>query len=211
MNQENIRVAIGFATATDHFVEGTGYTVHSKLYSVLAFPTPPVTAVELGASNLAFTASLVELVNGGKLATARKNACRLTLVDQLKKLAYYVQIQCGNDLALLLSSGFDSVSTNRARTQLPQPAIIRIENGMSGQTVLAAEANPNVRSWQAEYALIAEDGSYGSWIAAAPGTDSRHILAENLIPGRMYAFRLRSIGGATGCSDWSNTVTHRAA
>ena len=79
------------------------------------------------------------------------------------------------------------------------------------RNILAAEANPNVRSWQADYALIAEDGSYGSWIAVAPGTDSRRILAENLIPGRMYAFRLRSIGGTTGCSDWSNTVTHRAA
>lgn len=211
MNNESIRVAIGFATATDHIVEGLGYTVHSKLYAIPAFATPPVTAADLDASTLAFTAALADLVNGGKLATARKNACRLTLVDQLRKLAYYVQIQCDNDLALLLSSGFDSVSTNRARVQLPQPVIIRVENGMSGQTVLGAEANPNARSWQAEYALIADDGSFGTWIAVAPGTDSRRILAENLIPGRMYAFRLRSIGGATGCSDWSNTVTHRAA
>ena len=141
----------------------------------------------MGASEIprhvAFTAALADLVNGGKLATACKNACRQTLVDQLKKLAYYVQVQCDNDLALLLSSGFDSVSMNRARVQLPQPAITRIENGMSGQTVLDAEANPNARSWQAEYALIVEGGSYGPSIAVAPGTDSRRILAENLIPG----------------------------
>ncbi|MEO5716719.1 MAG: hypothetical protein ABIT37_24790 [Luteolibacter sp.] len=41
--------------------------------------------------------------------------------------------------------------------------------------------------------------------------DDRRIVIGGLIPGRVYAVHLRGIGGSTGLSDWSDTITHRAA
>jgi predicted ABC-type ATPase len=51
----------------------------------------------------------------------------------------------------------------------------------------------------------------GSRFSAPPATDSRKIIAVKLQPGSMYAHRVRGVGGSTGCSDWSDTVNHRAA
>jgi hypothetical protein len=211
MNEETNRVSLAFARGTDHVVEGTGYTVHSKLYAVPEFANPPVTAADLETATLALTAALAAMVNGGKLATAEKNQCKSVVVEMLKKLAYFVQIKCDNGLTLLLASGFQPVSTNRTRSQLPKPVILRAESGMSGQTVLAVGPNPNVRSWQAEFALVGDDGALGPWISAPPATDSRRILVDNQQPGKLYAHHVRGVGGTSGCSDWSNTVTCRAA
>ncbi|MGL4399894.1 MAG: hypothetical protein ACRCXD_08495, partial [Luteolibacter sp.] len=205
------RVSLSFARGTDSIVEGTANAVLSKLYAVPELANPPVTAAVLETATLAMTASMAALVNGGKLATAEKNQRKAVLVDLLKQLAYFVQMKCENSLTLLLASGFQPVSTNRTRTQLPKPVILRVEGGMSGQTVLSVSANPNVRSWQAESALVGEDGSFGPWISAPPATDSRRILVDHQQPGKLYAHHVRGVGGTTGCSDWSNTVTCRAA
>ena len=211
MSTETVRVSLAFARESDRQVEGAANTVLAKLFPVPAFAGPPVTKMELESANAAFTQSLAELVNGGKLATVRKNACRTTVVDSMKKLAYFVQLKCDNDMGLVLESGFSPVSTSRTRLPLPRPAIVRVENGMTGQAVLGTGANSNVRIWQAKYAHIAADGSYSEWTGAPPATDSRRILVDDLVPGHMVAFRLRAVGGSTGWSDWSDTVNHRAA
>ena len=44
-----------------------------------------------------------------------------------------MQSLAGEDLPLLLSSGFDAVNTNRSQIPLPKPVIERIENPMSTQ------------------------------------------------------------------------------
>jgi hypothetical protein len=211
MNEDNIRVSLAFVRGSAHVVEGTGNTILTKLYSIPELAGPPVTAADLEGGTLALTASMAAMVNGGKLATAEKNRCQAVVVEMLKTLAYFVQMKCGNSLTLLLASGFQAVSTNRTRVQLPKPVILRAESGMSGQTVLAVSPNPNVRSWQAEFALVGDDGVLGPWISAPPATDSRRIVVENQQPGSLYAHHVRGVGGTTGCSDWSNTVTCRAA
>ncbi|MES2658473.1 MAG: fibronectin type III domain-containing protein [Verrucomicrobiota bacterium] len=150
-------------------------------------------------------------MNGGKLAIARRDACRETVITQLRELAAFVQMKMKNDITVLLASGFQPVSTNRTRAALPQPVVLRVENGMTGQMILAAQSESNAKSWQVESALAAEDGALGGWVGGDPATDSRRITVGNLIPGRVYAFRLRAVGGTTGFSDWSDPITRRAA
>jgi len=54
----------------------------------------------------------------------------------LRELVSYLQNNHGNDLAKLLASGFEAVSTNRASTLLVTPSIKDIVNGMSCQLVV---------------------------------------------------------------------------
>ena len=60
-------------------------------------------------------------------------------------------------------------------------------------------------------AEIGEDGAPGQFVSVGLFTNSRNIPVNDRIPGRLYAFQGRAIGGLTGYSDWSDVVTHRAA
>jgi hypothetical protein len=207
---ESIRVSLRFAAGSDHGVESTAGKVLANLFGVPEFSDPPVIQDDLAVADEAFTASLAAMANGGKQATAHKNACRVVLVGMLKNLALFVQIRSAGSLSLLLSSGFDAASNNRTRVPQPKPIVIRIAGGMSGQTILAVTSNTNARSWQSQYALIGEDGVPGEWTDGDPSTSSRAIVIGGLIPGRLYALRVRSVGGSNGTSDWSDPITHRA-
>lgn len=205
-----LRVSLAFATASDHDLEERGQSVSTKLYLVPAFAEPPVSKEDLDDGLAAFSVALAEADQGGEQDTADKNNKREALVAMLYKLAGHVQKLHNNDLALLLSSGFDAVSTNRAQTPLPKPTIKKVLPGNSTEMILRVETLRNARSWEVQYALVGTDGLAGPWQNAAASTQSRRILVTDLIPGRSYQFRVRAVGGSTGFSDWSDVVIKMA-
>jgi hypothetical protein len=82
------------------------------------YPSPPVTLANVQTAKDDFTAKIAAAKAGGPADTAAKNNSRQTLVSHLQSLASYVQIQCNNDKAILLSSGFQAASTNRTQAPL---------------------------------------------------------------------------------------------
>ena len=124
----------------------------------------------------------------------------------LRQLTSYVHINCGNDLALLLSSGFQAMSMNRAQTALDQPQGLIIKNGVSGQLVARVKPVRNTRSYEGRI-----KGPTGDWISPHIFTgDSRRIAFTGLTPGVIYTVQVRALGGATGQSDWSDPSSHMA-
>jgi hypothetical protein len=211
MKLEKLRISIAYGRGTDPTVVATTNVVLTSLYPIPAFANPPVTAAALEAGLNAFTTAITACVNGGPATTAEKNNRRTELVGMLDRLAYFVLGACNNDLALLLSSGFQNVSTNRAQTQLPKPNVIRIDNGITGQSLVTVQAVPNARCFELQYAIVNDQGVRGEWLTRPLSTSSRNIPVDELTPGVMIAFQSRAVGGVTGYSDWSDVVTHRAA
>jgi hypothetical protein len=136
-----IRVLLGFAAASDHSLEETAASVLSKLYDNPAFANPPVAKVDLQAALTAFSLAIAASLRGGPVETADKNNKREALVSLLRQLAGFVQDKHDNDLAKLLSSGFEAVSTNRASAQLEQPSIKDILNGIGAESSDGARDN----------------------------------------------------------------------
>ena len=64
----------------------------------------------------------------------------------LRQLAAYVQGASGHDLAILLSSGFSAMSTNRSQSPLAQPAILGVTNGASTTLTLNVKAVTNAKA-----------------------------------------------------------------
>jgi hypothetical protein len=203
-----LRVLLGFASATDHSLEQTAMAVHMKTYGNAAYPAPTVTEPDFAAALTAFSEAIPTAAQGGPAETADKNNKREALISLLRKLAGYVQENCGNDLATLLSSGFDAVSTNRASTPLEAPTIKDIINGMSGQLVVRVSPIANAKCYEVRYALIGADGAPGPWQDGGLFTNSRHMAINGLTPGGNYQFQVRAVGGSTGYSDWSDPVSH---
>ena len=203
-----LRVYLGFTNAPDHTIEETTGSILNNLYGNAAFPTPPVTQPILQTGIDDFTAAIAAQAQGGTAATAEKNNKRDALIALLRQLAGYVQENCGNNLATLLSSGFDAVSTNRASVPLAAPAIRAILNGNSGQLLTTVGPIANAKCYEGRYAAIGTGGAPGPWQSAGLFTNSRAMAVNGLTPGTMYTFQFRAIGGSTGYSDWSDPSGH---
>ena len=156
----------------------------------------------------AFTAAIAAQAAGGPPATANQSNKRDALIALLRQLAGYVQQNCGNNMATLLSSGFDAVSTNRASVPLAPPGILSIDNGNSGQLLVKVTPIANAKAYEVRYAAIAPGGAPGPWQSGGLFTNSRSMPVNNLTPGTNYNFQVRAIGGSTGYSGWSDAVSH---
>ncbi len=200
-----IHVSLAFAQLPDAALDEFTGQVIIGLTGNAAFPTPVVSLTDLGAARTAFENALAALTQGGKQATATKNATRTTLLDLLRQEASYVQLAAKNDLPTLLSSGFDANSTNRAQSPLDRPAILGIVNEASTQLVVRGQAVANAHAYEAQI----KNGT-GGFIPAGTYTSVRRMVLTGLTPGQSYTVQIRAVGGSTGCSDWSDPVSHMA-
>ena len=77
--------------------------------------------IDLTALQVAFANSITDAQQGDKLATAKKNQARAVLLSALRQNAAYVQSLALTDLASILSTGYDVVSTNKTQSPLTTP------------------------------------------------------------------------------------------
>lgn len=208
MKEKVQRVSLAFTSGSNHEVETVAVAVGGKLFGNTKFPEPPVDKVTLETATKDFTTANAEAAVGGPSDTANRDGKRDVLVNLLKVLAAYVQTESANDLAVLLSSGFTAMSTNRSQSQLPTPELGKIKNGMSGQLLISVKAITNARCYELRYALIAADGAVGPYQSGGIYTSSRNMPLNLLTPGSRYAVQVRAVGGSTGYSDWSDPASH---
>ncbi|MEO5712910.1 MAG: hypothetical protein ABIT37_05420 [Luteolibacter sp.] len=205
-----IRVSLAFGSSPDNSLITFARNVLALLYLISSFTGIPVTAAVLEAAITAFADAKAAQPGGGKAATADKDNKRATLVDLLKELALYVQVASKNDLAVLLSSGFLATSQNRAQYPLSKPVMLRIVTGMTGEALVTMSTESIARGCEVRVAEIGEDGAPGEFRPVVFSTSSRRIPVTALVPGKLYAYQGRTLGGSTTYSDWSDQLVQRA-
>ncbi|MEY2491676.1 MAG: hypothetical protein QOH24_627 [Verrucomicrobiota bacterium] len=168
-----------------------------------ALPTPPVLPAGLTTLKTAFDNAIVAAASGGKIDTATRNSARVALQAALDKNASYVDINCDDDLTILLSSGYQQVSTNRVRTVLEPPQILAVTMPQTGQLQVRVNGDPNRRAIQGRI-KDAKGTEFGPTITFS---SSKAILFDGLTAGTTYVMQLIGIGGSTGKSDWSDPVS----
>jgi len=205
-----LRVLLGFASAPDHSLEERAQAVLDNLYDNADFPDPPVSEADFETALNDFRTSMAAAEQGGPADTALKNNKRQALITHLRALAGFVQNRHGNDLAKLLSTGFEAVSTNNASSPLETPNIKEIDNDGPGELIVRVTPVRNAKGYQARHALVGPDGAPGPWSAELFFTNSRAMLLTGLQPGGLYMIEVRAMGGSTGQSDWSHAVSRRS-
>ena len=148
-------------------------SVKNAMTGSAAYSTPPVTLAVLETARADFEQKIADAAVGGPPDTAVKNDSRQTLLASLRQLASYVQINCNNDMATLLSSGFQPMSTNRAQTPLEQPQSLVIKNGTTGQLVASVDPvkNTSMYEWR--------KGRTADWLPSVFTGDSQHVAFED--------------------------------
>ena len=202
----NIRTNRKFAALPDTDLSRFAGTVIDGLTSNAQYPQPPETPASLTSKKTAFDQAVIKAARGGSLATAQKNAARAALIDALAKDASYVDINCDEDQSLLLSSGYEAVSTNRAQRMLNPPQITSVHSPQSGQLKARIEADPNSKSFVGRI-KEASGSEFGPSISFK---NSRSIIFHGVTAGVTYVLELMAIGGTTGQSDWSDPATKMA-
>ena len=203
----NYRVNIGFTGYSDGDLDEFTTNIVTNLTGNASFPAPPVKLADLSKLQTAFETALAAAAQGGTQLTAAKNAAREALEDALRIEAAYVQSIASHDLPMLLSSGFQANSTNRAQAPLDIPTIVSISNDVTTQLTIRLQPVVNARSYQIRGTV---SGNGKTELPVVDSTQARRIMLPDLTPGTTYTVQARAVGGATGYSDWSDPVSHMA-
>lgn len=199
------RVSLGFAQYTDSELSDFYTSVNTGLTGNAAFPNLPITLAAFTALGTTFIEKLAAALDGGKQAIAARNVARANLIGGLRQLASYVQTVAGNDLPVLLSSGFQPVNQSTTRQPLPKPVVENIDNFQTTKLMMRLKAIPNMKALEARRKQGNTD-----WQPAGIFTQARKVVQEDLTPGTTYDFQFRAHGGSTGVSDWSDPISHMA-
>jgi hypothetical protein len=127
----------------------------------------------------------------------------------MRKLKHYIEDSCGNDLAVLLSSGFQAAAVTRDRSSLANPSILGIDRGNSDELMLKVTPIARAKCYEVQLAVVGAGSVPGVWQQAGLFTSSR-ITIGNLIPTTTYVFQVRAIG-TSGNTEWSDPVSHMCA
>jgi hypothetical protein len=192
----NYKVSYAFVQLPDAAIADYTDTIVAALTGNTGFPNLPVPLATIGTQKVAYLAKLTATAQGGTLATSAKRDAREVLVTSLRQTAAYVQSVASQDLTLLLSSGFQAVSTNRAQSPLDTPVVMDIDNSISTQLILRLQPVTNARSYEVQY----KNGA--GWLPAGIFTQARRIEIDSLTPGTVYTVQVRAVGGSTGYSEW---------
>jgi hypothetical protein len=206
-----IRIADGFRLQSAEQLVTTGCAIIKGLTGNAAFPAPTVDLKTVQAAVDDLSAALATQAHGGAAATAEKNNKRAALVALLRKLKHYVEDNCGNDAAVLLSSGFQAAVATRTREPLGNPSILGIDRGNCGVLVLKVTPIARARCYELQSATLGAGNAPGPWQSLGLFTNSRSMTVAGLAPGTTYSFQVRAVGGSSGYSDWSNPVSRMAA
>jgi hypothetical protein len=208
---QRIRIADRLKSQSAEQLITTAGAVISGLTNNPAFPVPTVDlkAVQTAADDL--NVALAAQLHGGMAATAEKNNKQEALIALLRKLKHYVEDNCGNDLAVMLTSGFQAAATTRNRAPLSNPSILDVYHGNSAELVVKATSIARAKCYEVRIAAVNAGNTPGPWQSAGLFTAARSLIIRGLTPGTTYVFQVRAIGGSTGYSDWSNPVSRMCA
>jgi len=154
-----------------------------------------------------FDTSLAAAQFGGIEKTAAKNLKRTALEENLKTLGLYVQMNCKNNLSILLSSGFSAKRNSEHIGVLDKPKNFRVEQGpFQGSLKLTVNAvkGANIYVYQMTEAPVTPQSQWTIKLG------KKSIIIEGLIPGKEYAFRVAAKGTAEG-EVYSDIITHFVA
>lgn len=143
-------------------------------------------------------------VTGGKFATTAKDIARLALLQQMKRLAFYVNFTADGDAHQLVSSGFTLVPPPQSRTIPDVPLWVRVRRGPQKGQLLLDVAKVKF-TWQYEYQISSIRGDDGEIVwdeNIFTTTKSRGNIIAGLESVVTYWVRVRAMNGY-GTGDWS--------
>lgn len=141
------------------------------------------------------------LKNAYAAAIASRDQAIQKLLRTLDQRGNYVQMKSGGNAARILSAGIEVRRERRPVPVLYPPAGLSVElNGLAGVVILTWYKVMHAKLYLVEYGPV--DGPMTQRFVNGP----RKLMLSDLPIGKMYQFRVCTIGGASGQSQWGQWV-----
>jgi hypothetical protein len=163
-------------------------------------PVPPDPAAPLDMTTRVanLQTAIKNYEDGGSLALNARNLALAAVTEGMDALAFYVQTVARFSLPLLLASGFQAKSNNRAQSKLDTPSITGIDNDSPTTLDVHVTSVANAYGYEVQICI-----GTGAWTSVQYSQQARTITLTGLTTGTVYQVRVRALGGSTGQSDWS--------
>ena len=123
----------------------------------------------------------------------------------------YIQIASNGNTAVILSSGLPVRATPGPTPTLQPPINLRIDlNTNPGQFIVSWDAVTGSKSFILQRSVVTGTSPDRNWETVSTSPNRKVTLNDQSI-GTTYAFRVATIGGATGQSVWTLEVIRTAA
>ena len=136
--------------------------------------------------------------DGGAQALNARNLALAAVIEGLDALAFHVQTVARFNLPLLLASGYQAKSNNRAQSKLDTPTVTGIANDSPTTLDVHVTSVANALGYEVQTCIGTAD-----WKTVMFSPQARTITLTGLTTGTVYQVRARALGGSTGQSDWS--------
>jgi hypothetical protein len=209
INKKINRVSLGYKLLPVTMVLALLGWIISCMKGNAAFPKPPIPLepavppdptqpVDMTTRMNNLQTAVTNAVGGGTIQTAAKNAALEAVYEGMDANAFYVQTVARTNLAQMLSSGYQAVSTNRGQAPLDTPAITGIDNDVPAQLDVHLTPVANALGYEVQTSLDAV-----TWSAAMFSPQARTITLAGQPTGKVVQVRALALGGSTGQSPWS--------
>jgi hypothetical protein len=203
-----IKAKLGLVRAAAGAVLQRANAVLAGIFAATAdYPNPPVDMATFKSNVDGLSSDITAAMDGGQKAIAQRNHQVEVVINMLRQLARYAEVNCRDDMTTFLKSGFEAVSTTRSPFQPLSQFIRKIDPGTnSGQLLVTIVAVPGASSYELRWAPLGSGGTPGPWTNQLVGKTRPPTTITGLTPGTAYEIQVRSFSDS-GFSDWSDPVT----
>lgn len=168
------------------------------------FLTPPSDIIDdCVASNTAYIKARTNRDANPTVANTQfLEAARVIAADKFEVLAIWVQNNCDNNPAIVLSFGFKvAKQTRTAATKLPAPKTVTYVYGMPGTIKFKCES----LGLRVRYIVACSSDNGLTWQICGVSPKSFEIIASGLTRGKEYIFRIYGSNAAGDGFPWTSS------
>lgn len=193
------RVARSFTRLRAALLLLFGRNVVTMMTGNPAFATPFPTLATVTTALDALETTAEAALDRSKVAIANRNADYATVLSLLRQLAAYVESHSVEDVAVLISSGFEPVKGAIPVGPLQTPSTASLRQGPISGSIRARI--PKVRGAYSYNWRVALDSAPNTFLEEVQTTAARYVF-EGLTPGETYIVQVNAVGAA-GETSWS--------
>ena len=188
---KSLKLKLGLAKESDSNVSILAAFILTCLTNNLFFPT--LTLAELTAAVAAFAKALEDAKSRSTESVAKKNQCRLVLLQTLKSLGLTIMGIANGDSEMLNSAGYPIAKTPGPRT-IGNPGTVFLKTGISSGMV---EASVKPEKPAPSYLFMITDTNPESeerveWISF--GSTVGKFIFTDLVPRKQYWVKIIAVG-----------------
>jgi len=205
--QKLIKAMLDFTKKAPEQLLAQGYTILKAMTGNVNFPNQPVDLADFKTLLDAFSVAIGDANDGSKKAISHRNQIGAEIVQTLRVVAFYVELNSKGNMNIFLSSGLTPRSATRTPSQpLAPTALTGVTQGISGQLLATIKRVRGAKNYQLRIGQIGAGGAMPtSWtIETVPNAKTAAAL-NGLTPGTTYAIQVRAYG-SLGYTEWSDSA-----